>query len=79
MTTVYYFIDHTGLLACNILIGILLLFLTGAIATFIFSIVYAGILVPLSFLFWFRPGYKAFRLVLKNQIFFTYLIIYLFI
>ncbi|KAL4148281.1 hypothetical protein QTP88_002558 [Uroleucon formosanum] len=57
----YLWLYHTGLLACNILIGILLLFLTGAIATFIFSIVYAGILVPLSFLFWFRPGYKAFR------------------
>lgn len=56
-----FFIDHTGLLICNALIGTILLFTTGAIATFISSIIFTGILVPLSFLFWFRPGYKAFR------------------
>jgi hypothetical protein len=57
----YLWLYHTGLLVLNVLIATLLLFLTAAIATFISSIIFTGILVPLSFLFWFRPGYKAFR------------------
>lgn len=57
----YLWLYHAGLLTCNVLIATLLLFLTGTIATFISSIIFMGILVPLSFLFWFRPGYKAFR------------------
>lgn len=59
----YYILDHTGLLTCNVLIATLLLFTVGYISTFISSIIFTGILVPLSFLFWFRPGYKAFRYV----------------
>ncbi|XP_025412417.1 secretory carrier-associated membrane protein 1 isoform X2 [Sipha flava] len=57
----YLWLYHTGLLVCNILIATILLFTTAAIGVFIMSIIYTGMLVPLSFLFWFRPGYKAFR------------------
>ncbi|XP_050533798.1 secretory carrier-associated membrane protein 1 isoform X2 [Daktulosphaira vitifoliae] len=57
----YMWLYHTGLLAANVVMATILLFFRGALGTFVSSIIYTAALVPLSFLCWFRPGYKAFR------------------
>jgi len=58
----YLWLFHSLLMVCNLLGGLCLLF-TGNDkgSTFGLGIVYAVFLIPLSFLCWFRPAYKAFR------------------
>ncbi|XP_065199912.1 secretory carrier-associated membrane protein 1 [Planococcus citri] len=52
---------HAALLLANVF-GTVWLNLVGLdITDFFLSIVYSAVFIPLSFLCWFRPGYKAFR------------------
>lgn len=51
----------TGLLMLNILIASELLLTKEIFVPFISSIIFTAMLVPLSFLIKYRPGYKAFR------------------
>jgi hypothetical protein len=56
------FLAHSALLFCNLLVGLIYLFVGGdAGATFGLALVYWFLFTPASFLCWFRPAYKAFR------------------
>ncbi|XP_044735249.1 secretory carrier-associated membrane protein 1 isoform X2 [Chrysoperla carnea] len=57
----YLWMFHAGLMVLNVLGGILLIFKSGEFTVFGLGIIYGAIFVPLSFLCWFRPAYKAFR------------------
>lgn len=52
---------HTGLLLANILGALLYCFVKLDIGHVLMAIIYAALYIPLSFLCWFRPGYKAFK------------------
>ena len=56
------FAGHTALRLANVFIGLLYLFVGGDMGTtFALALVYLIVFTPLSYLFWFRPIYKAFR------------------
>ena len=58
----YLWIFHGILYTCNLLVGILYLFAGGDKGRFFgLAFIYWILFVPLSYLFWFRPAYKAFK------------------
>lgn len=58
----YLWLLHAGLMVANLLGGIIMLFTGGDNGTILgFSILYGALSIPISFLCWFRPAYKAFR------------------
>ncbi|KAK7602602.1 hypothetical protein V9T40_008191 [Parthenolecanium corni] len=67
---------HAGLLVCNfilcVLLGVLGTLEKAGIPDILMSLIYGGLFIPLSFLCWFRPGYKAF----KNDSSFNFMIFF---
>ena len=61
----YLWIGHVSLLLSNFVLGFLFLLVggDGAIGIMFLSLIYFVIFTPSSFVCWFRPAYKAFRLV----------------
>ena len=58
----YLWLVHAALLLANMIVGILFLFGGGDSGeTFGKALVYFALLIPLSYICWFRPAYKAFR------------------
>lgn len=58
----YLWLLHAGLMVANLLGGLIMLFTGGDKGTILgFSILYGSLSIPISFLCWFRPAYKAFR------------------
>ncbi|XP_040567206.1 secretory carrier-associated membrane protein 5 [Lepeophtheirus salmonis] len=57
----YLWIWHVFLLLINVLVAFIYVFNDGDISTFGLALVYLVVFTPLSFICWFRPGYKAFR------------------
>lgn len=58
----YLWIFHGILYTCNMLVGLLYLFAGGDHGKFFgFAFIYWILFVPLSYLFWFRTAYKAFK------------------
>ena len=63
VTNLYYlWLVHAALLLANMIVGILFLLGGGDSGeTFGKALVYFALLIPLSYICWFRPAYKAFR------------------
>ena len=58
----YLWIAHAILYSLNLLVGILYLFAGGDQGKFFgLAFIYWAFFVPLSYICWFRPGYKAFK------------------
>lgn len=58
----YLWVAHVSLLFANMIVGLFYLFAGGDWGgTFMYSAIYFVLFTPLSFMFWFRPAYKAFR------------------
>eukprot|EP00096_Caligus_rogercresseyi_P006527 TRINITY_DN2301_c0_g1_i1.p1 TRINITY_DN2301_c0_g1~~TRINITY_DN2301_c0_g1_i1.p1 ORF type:complete len:369 (-),score=83.90 TRINITY_DN2301_c0_g1_i1:233-1339(-) len=57
----YLWIWHAFLLLTNTLVAFISMFHYGSVSTFGLALIYMVVFTPLSFLCWFRPGYKAFR------------------
>lgn len=57
----YLWIYHFLLLVANMFAAFIRVFTFGDFSTFALSLVYTIILTPISFICWYRPGYKAFR------------------
>lgn len=58
----YLWLAHAALLLLNMVVGILFLFGGGDSGeTFGKALIYFALLIPLSYICWFRPAYKAFR------------------
>lgn len=57
----YLWIFHFLLLIANMFVALIRLFTHADFGTFGLSLLYTVILTPISFICWYRPGYKAFR------------------
>ena len=60
----YLWLFHTFTLGFNIVAALVVFITLGQGVTFAFSLFYFALFTPLSYVCWFRPAYKGFRLVI---------------